>query len=137
MRTSPATTQRAQTPALATVGERPWGRWRILESGDGYQVKLIEVLPGHRLSLQYHLHRSEIWVKVVGTAGVTVGGRSWDPQPLEPVVIPVGIVHRLGNTGPDVLRIIEVQQGEILSEDDIVRLEDDYQRATRQVSSKN
>lgn len=113
----------------AETEERPWGRWCVLDRGRGYQVKLIEVRPGQRLSLQYHGHRSEIWVQVAGTALVTVGKRSFSPLPLQPVVIPVGTVHRLGNPGKDVLRIIEVQQGDWISEDDIVRLEDDYRRA--------
>lgn len=113
----------------AETGERPWGRWYVLDRGRGYQVKLLEVRPGQRLSLQYHRHRSEIWVKVAGTALATVGNRNLDPAPLQPVVIPTGAVHRLGNPGKDVLRIIEVQQGDWISEDDIVRLEDDYRRA--------
>ncbi|MGH8321817.1 MAG: phosphomannose isomerase type II C-terminal cupin domain, partial [Gammaproteobacteria bacterium] len=113
----------------ASLGERPWGRWTVLHRGEGYQVKLLEVRPGQRLSLQFHRHRSEIWVKVAGTAQATVGDRSFDPAPLQPVVIPVGEMHRLGNPGKELLRIIEVQQGDWISEDDIVRLEDDYRRA--------
>lgn len=115
-------------------GKRPWGRWTVLHRGDGYQVKLIEVNPGQRLSLQYHGHRSEIWVKVAGSAVATVGDKSFDPAPLQPVIIPVGAVHRLGNPGADVLRIIEVQQGDWISEDDIVRLDDDYRRAVSKLA---
>lgn len=117
----------------ADRGERPWGQWKVLYRGEGYQVKLIEVRPGQRLSLQYHRHRSEIWVKVAGSAVATVGEQSFDPAPMQPVVIPVGAVHRLGNPGTDMLRIVEVQQGDWISEEDIVRLQDDYQRASPQL----
>ena len=120
---------RAPTPPdAADVGVRPWGRWTVLQRGDGYQVKLIEVLPGQRLSLQYHRYRSEVWIKVSGVAEAVVGDRRFAPGDLEPVVVSVGTVHRLGNPGPGLLRIIEVQQGGLISEDDIVRLEDDYNR---------
>jgi mannose-6-phosphate isomerase-like protein (cupin superfamily) len=112
------------------VGVRPWGRWTILQRGAGFQVKLIEVLPGQRLSLQYHRHRSEVWVKVSGEAEAVVGDRTLAPGDLEPVVVPVGMVHRLGNPGRTLLRVIEVQQGDLISEDDIVRLEDDYHRVS-------
>lgn len=125
----PSRLQQTDAPQVADSGERPWGRWCVLDRGRGYQVKLLEVRPGQRLSLQYHRHRSEIWVQVAGTALVTVGEKSFSPLPLQPVVIPVGAVHRLGNPGKDLLRIIEVQQGDWISEDDIVRLEDDYRRA--------
>lgn len=112
------------------TAERPWGRWTVLLEGIGYKVKLIEVHPGHRLSLQFHHHRSEHWVVVSGRARIIVDDQSQDLAPLESVVISVGAVHRLENPGSDPLMIVEVQKGEILSEEDIVRLEDDYQRAT-------
>jgi mannose-6-phosphate isomerase-like protein (cupin superfamily) len=133
MQTIPGHTPRPEIPMgppQALVGVRPWGRWVILQRGAGFQVKLIEVLPGQRLSLQYHRHRSEVWVKVSGEAEAVVGGRRFAPGDLEPVVVPAGTVHRLGNPGQKLLRVIEVQQGDVISEDDIVRLEDDYDRVS-------
>lgn len=113
---------------LLETADRPWGRWTVLTEGAGYKVKLIEVRPGHRLSLQFHHHRSEHWVVVSGRARVVIGDRTAEATPLESMVIPVGSVHRLENPGADPLVVVEVQQGEILSEEDIVRLEDDYHR---------
>lgn len=108
--------------------ERPWGSWTVLLEGEEYKVKIIEVCPGHRLSLQSHKHRSEHWVVVSGEARVQVGDRFFELSPLQSTVIPVGAVHRLENPGSRPLVVVEVQTGEILSEEDIVRLEDDYQR---------
>jgi mannose-6-phosphate isomerase-like protein (cupin superfamily) len=93
-----------------------------------YKVKLIEVSPGHRLSLQSHQYRSEHWVVVTGRARVVLDDQVLELSPFESVVIPVGAVHRLENPYPHPLAIVEVQRGEILSEQDIVRFEDDYQR---------
>ena len=110
------------------TAERPWGTWTVLKEGKGYKVKLIEVRPGHRLSLQFHHHRSEHWVVVSGEARVTVGDQVLDLAPLESTVIPVRAVHRLENPRSEPLMILELQKGEILAEEDIVRLEDDYAR---------
>lgn len=110
--------------------ERPWGTWTVLREGKDYKVKLIEVRPGHRLSLQSHRHRSEHWVVVSGKARVLLDGQVLELSPLESAVIGVGAVHRLENPGSHPLVIVEVQTGEILSEEDIIRLEDDYQRAS-------
>ncbi len=118
------------------VEERPWGRWTVLNEGIGYKVKLIEVWPGHRLSLQFHHHRSEHWVVVCGRARVIVGEQVMELGPLESFVIPVGTVHRLENPWSVPLAIVEVQKGELLSEEDIVRLEDDYKRADTRVVSE-
>ncbi|MFQ5801443.1 MAG: phosphomannose isomerase type II C-terminal cupin domain [Candidatus Methylomirabilales bacterium] len=109
--------------------QRPWGTWTVLKEGMSYKVKLIEVWPGHRLSLQFHHHRSEHWVVVSGRARVIIGGQVLELTPLQSAVIPVGTVHRLENPWSDPLTVVEVQKGELLSEEDIVRLEDDYQRA--------
>lgn len=109
--------------------DRPWGRWTVLHEGIGYKVKLIEVRPGHRLSLQFHYHRTEHWVVVSGRARVVIGEKILDLAPLESTVIPVGTVHRIENPWPDPVVLVEVQKGELLSEEDIVRVEDDYQRA--------
>lgn len=107
----------------------PWGRWTVLNQGIGYKVKLIEVRPGHRLSLQFHHHRTEHWVVVSGRARVLVGEKVLDLAPLDSTVIPVGTLHRLENPWSHPLVMVEVQKGDLLSEEDIVRVEDDYARA--------
>jgi len=109
-------------------GERPWGSYTVLEENRNYKIKRIEVMPGHRLSLQMHHHRSEHWIVVSGTAKVTCGDREYIVNVNESTFIPVGKVHRLANPGLIPLIIIEVQSGEYLGEDDIVRLQDDYHR---------
>ncbi|QCE33063.1 mannose-1-phosphate guanylyltransferase/mannose-6-phosphate isomerase [Acetobacteraceae bacterium] len=107
---------------------RPWGKYTILIQSKGYMVKEIEVLPGHRLSLQKHFHRSEHWVVVSGTAIVTCGEEVKELKENEDIYIPKEAVHRLENRGTGLLKIIETQCGDPLEESDIVRLEDDYRR---------
>jgi len=107
---------------------RPWGSYECLRMGDGFQVKHIIVSVAGRLSLQYHHHRSEHWTIVSGTARVTVGDTVSIMTANESVYIPKGDVHRLENIGDDELHLIEVQCGSYLGEDDIVRLEDQYDR---------
>jgi len=110
-------------------GERPWGTYTVLEENSHYKIKRIEVLPGQRLSLQKHHHRSEHWIVVSGTALVTCGDREFMVNINESTFISIGEQHRLQNPGKIPLVIIEVQSGEYLGEDDIVRFHDDYQRA--------
>jgi len=107
---------------------RPWGKYINLEDCANFKVKRIEVKPGKRLSLQKHYHRSEHWVVVNGIAEVTKGDEVFLLRPNESTYIKIGEVHRLANPGKIPLELIEVQVGEYLSEDDIVRLEDDYGR---------
>ncbi len=109
---------------------RPWGDYRTIDSGDRFQVKQITVKPGGRLSLQYHHHRAEHWVVVQGTARVTCGDKIMTLHENESTFIPLGTQHRLENPGDTPLRIIEVQSGAYLGEDDIVRLEDVYGRTS-------
>ena len=109
-------------------GERPWGTYTVLEENKGYKIKRIEVEPGQRLSLQMHHHRSEHWIVVSGSARVTCGEREYIVNVNESTFIPIGVQHRLENTGVIPLTIIEVQSGEYLGEDDIVRFKDDYKR---------
>jgi mannose-6-phosphate isomerase len=109
-------------------GERPWGGYTVLEENRNYKIKRIEVNPGHRLSLQMHHHRSEHWIVVSGTARVTKGDEISIININESTFIPMGKLHRLENPGIIPLIIIEVQSGEYLGEDDIVRFDDDYQR---------
>lgn len=112
----------------ALTGIRPWGGWTVLEEGNGYKVKRIEVNPGHRLSLQRHAHRSEHWVIVAGTATIVIGERASIIGAQESTFVPAGVAHRIENPGPEPLVIIEIQNGRYLGEDDIVRFQDDYGR---------
>ena len=107
---------------------RPWGSFEQLDAGEGYQVKRLSVKPGEALSLQKHRHRSEHWVVVRGRAKVTRGDEERILGENESIDIPVGTIHRLANPGSDPLEVIEVQSGSYLGEDDIVRLEDRYNR---------
>jgi len=109
-------------------GERPWGTYTVLEENNSYKIKRIEVNPGQRLSLQMHHHRSEHWIVVSGTAKVTCGDDEFMVNVNESTFIPIGRSHRLENPGKIPLVIIEVQSGEYLGEDDIVRFDDDYRR---------
>lgn len=108
---------------------RPWGTYTVLEEGPRFAIKRIVVRPGRALSLQMHHHRSEHWVVVSGTAKVTQGESERLVRPNESTYIPAGIVHRLENPGLIDLVIIEVQCGDYVGEDDIVRFEDRYGRA--------
>jgi mannose-1-phosphate guanylyltransferase/mannose-6-phosphate isomerase len=110
---------------------RPWGNYQSLDRGERYQVKRIVVNPGGRLSLQKHAHRAEHWVVVRGTALITIGEEKKTLNENESVYVPLGAVHRLENPGTVPLELIEVQSGNYLGEDDIVRLEDVYQRTTK------
>jgi len=107
---------------------RPWGSWTRLTRGEGFQVKTIDVLPGHRLSLQSHRHRSEHWVIVEGRARVTRADEVFDLEANESAYIPRGVVHRLENVGTGRLRVVEIAVGNELGEDDIIRYEDDWAR---------
>jgi mannose-1-phosphate guanylyltransferase / mannose-6-phosphate isomerase len=122
---------RKSSPELVNAGARiyrPWGSYQSLDSGDRYQVKRIVVTPGGRLSLQKHAHRSEHWVVVKGAAQVTIGEKTMTVHENESVYVPQGTVHRLENSGKINLELIEVQTGSYLGEDDIVRLDDVYNR---------
>ncbi|CUW37955.1 mannose-1-phosphate guanyltransferase [Magnetospirillum sp. XM-1] len=111
-----------------TRGWRPWGWYQTVEQGERFKVKHIHVDPGAKLSLQKHWHRSEHWVVVRGTALVTCGDNTFVLRENESTFIPAGTNHRLENPGKVPLRLIEVQSGEYVGEDDIVRIEDDYGR---------
>ena len=107
---------------------RPWGNYTVLDEGEGYKVKRIEVLPGKRLSYQKHAHRAEHWMIVNGTAKVTLDGRELVRAVGDTVDVAIGAAHRIENTGVERLVFIEVQRGDYLGEDDIVRLQDDFGR---------
>jgi mannose-1-phosphate guanylyltransferase/mannose-6-phosphate isomerase len=107
---------------------RPWGYYEILDGAGGFQVKRIMVKPGARLSLQTHSHRSEHWVVISGVGTVTCADKVLELQANQSTYIPIGAKHRLENCGSEPLMIIEVQCGDYISEDDIVRYEDQYGR---------
>ena len=113
---------------VAATELRPWGSFTILEEAAGHKIKRIEVKPGHRLSLQMHYHRSEHWIVVSGTAMVTCDDREEILHSNQSTYVPAGTKHRLQNPGIIPLVIIEVQNGQYLGEDDIIRFEDDYAR---------
>jgi mannose-1-phosphate guanylyltransferase / mannose-6-phosphate isomerase len=110
---------------------RPWGTYTVLEEDPGYKIKRIEVKPGASLSLQMHHHRSEHWIVVSGTAMVVNGEENLLLKTNESTYIPAGHKHRLQNPGVIDLVMIEVQSGDYLGEDDIVRFEDVYGRAVQ------
>lgn len=113
---------------LHTCVYRPWGHYQGIDSGPHYQVKRITVSPGAAISLQLHHHRSEHWIVVSGTARVTRGDEAFILSENESTYIPLGHKHRLENIGKIPLKLIEVQTGSYLGEDDIVRFEDIYGR---------
>ena len=110
---------------------RPWGWYDSIDMGERFQVKRIGVKPGASLSLQKHHHRAEHWIVVQGTAEVTNGDKVFLLSENQSTYIPIGEVHRLRNPGKLDLEMIEVQSGSYLGEDDIVRLEDTYGRASQ------
>ena len=111
---------------------RPWGTFTVLDEGDGFKVKRIEVLPGKRLSYQKHAQRAEHWIVVQGTAKVTLDDNEIDVPAGEAIDIGVGSAHRVENADTELLVFIEVQRGAYLGEDDIVRLQDDFGRAPKE-----
>lgn len=122
---------RQTNPELTHIhrtAHRPWGTYTVLEDTSGYKIKRIEVKPGKRLSLQKHFHRNEHWIVLSGTATVTVADQTYLVYPNASTYIKAGEFHRLANMGKIPLVIIEVQVGEYTGEDDIVRIEDDFNR---------
>jgi mannose-1-phosphate guanylyltransferase / mannose-6-phosphate isomerase len=118
-----------QSTVLPSTVNRPWGTYTTLKEESGYKVKRITVRPGQSLSLQYHHHRAEHWTVVHGHGIVQIGDTEHLTGPGEYRYIPLGETHRLSNTGEEELVLIEVQVGDYLGEDDIVRLQDIYGRA--------
>ena len=109
--------------------ERRWGRFFVLHDEPSYKLKRIEVDPGERLSYQYHHKRSEAWTIVEGIGTITLDGDIKDYSKGETVLIPQGVKHRIENKASEKVVFIEVQTGSYFGEDDIVRIEDDYNRA--------
>jgi len=110
------------------ISKRPWGQYHKFHQEPGVWVKRVEVNGHSRLSLQKHQHRSEKWIVVAGQGLAIVDGNEVPVNPGVVVDIPLGAIHRMGNTGDDLLVFIEVACGKYLGEDDIIRIQDDYSR---------
>nr|CAA9360513.1 MAG: hypothetical protein AVDCRST_MAG46-3242 [uncultured Nocardioidaceae bacterium] len=108
--------------------ERPWGSWHVVDEGYGFKTKRIEIRPGHRMSLQRHLHRQEHWFVVFGEIEATIEGVTTRVRAGSSIDVPRGALHRLGNDTLQMAMVVEVQQGIYTGEDDIERLADDYGR---------
>ena len=130
--TEPVTTPVKEKKKEPEKTERPWGWYQILSEGSTdfsqFKVKLIEVKPGQKISLQNHRYRSEHWVVIGGSGRINRDDEEFDIYKGESAFIPVGALHRLENPGTEPLLIIEVQLGESVSESDITRFQDIYGR---------
>lgn len=111
------------------IYERPWGTYQTLAQEDNFQTKILTVNPQGRLSLQKHFKRSEHWIVVAGSPTITVDDTQKIYHPNDYIYIPIDTLHRIENFSDDIVKIIEVQFGSYLGEDDIVRIEDTYGRA--------
>tara|TARA_B100001093_G_C26539279_1_gene889473 strand:- start:119 stop:472 length:354 start_codon:yes stop_codon:yes gene_type:complete len=109
--------------------ERPWGFYRTIEQKDNYQIKKITVKPKSRLSLQYHHKRDEHWTVIKGKGTVTLDDKTYDMNLNDSIFIPKEAKHRMANNTDEIVEFIEIQIGDYLGEDDIVRVEDDYSRS--------
>jgi mannose-6-phosphate isomerase len=107
---------------------RPWGSFQVIRDEENFKAKILEINPGGRLSKQYHFHREETWVIASGIALVLVGSSTSTMMPGDVVKIGKREIHRVENPGDELLVIMELQQGDYFGEDDIVRIEDDYDR---------
>lgn len=108
---------------------RPWGSWLVMDAMPRSVVKKLSILPGHRISLQRHRHRSELWTVVDGTASVQCDRQHYTLRAGEQIFLPKGCLHRLSNETDAPVTVIEIQFGNILSEEDIERFNDDYGRS--------
>ncbi len=116
---------------------RPWGYYTCLNKGEGWLSKIISVSAGHKLSLQSHEHRSEHWVVLEGTATIILEDNTYTLNKRQSIDIPVKAKHSLQNLGKEELKILEVQKGDYISEDDIIRYEDLYGRVNQIVTDNN
>lgn len=118
----------SQNGIYLEVGKRPWGEYYVLQDEEHFKLKKIVVNPGQRLSYQYHFKRQEFWTVVKGKAVVTLEGEEHLLGYGESIFIPREAKHRIENRSSEILEFVEVQTGSYFGEDDIVRIEDDYQR---------
>ena len=121
-------TQSDMSDMVSSENIRPWGRYDVLDEGDGFKVKRITVEPMKRLSYQSHKQRAEYWTLVSGQARVTLNDVPSDKTKGDTVFVPIGVKHRIENIGTEPVIFIEVQFGTYLEEDDITRYSDDYGR---------
>lgn len=112
----------------ANITKKPWGCYKILSTGEGYKIKILEILPNEKISLQYHKERSEHWIVLNGIAEVQLEDNIKKLKKNDEIFIPKRSKHRVSNNGVENLKIIEVSLGEYIEEDDIVRLKDEYNR---------
>jgi mannose-6-phosphate isomerase-like protein (cupin superfamily) len=124
---SNSTLMNSHTPDADITRVRPWGTVTVLEEGKHYRINRIELAPNHHISTQMHYHRSEHWVVVSGTARVVCDGKETILLQKQSTYVPMGTPHRVENPGVIPLVMIEVQNGEYLGEDDIIRFEEDPQ----------
>ncbi|MCW9035025.1 MAG: phosphomannose isomerase type II C-terminal cupin domain [Rhodospirillales bacterium] len=108
--------------------DRPWGWYKVLVQGESFQVKQLSVIPDAKLSLQLHRYRAEHWVVTAGQIRVTKGKEQFDLLENESTFVQMGEVHRLENVTKNIVTILEIQTGDYLGEDDIVRFDDTYGR---------
>ena len=127
---APAGKMIKETAESSLFEERPWGSFTVLDEGENYKVKRLEVWPGKRLSYQRHSRRSEHWLVVRGTAKVTLNDVEILVRTGETLDVPCGTAHRIENPpDQDKLVLIEIQTGDYFGEDDIERLDDDFGRS--------
>ena len=122
-------TQNSSTKEIHKTVYRPWGYYTVLENGNGFLTKCITVNPNAKLSVQLHHHRSEHWIILEGEATILKGNEFVKLQAGESIDIAIEEIHSLQNYGNEQLKVLEIQQGDILDENDIERLEDIYGRA--------
>ena len=113
---------------LSEIEKRPWGNFHVIARGNGYQIKEMNINPKNKQSLQKHRHRSEYWQVIEGEGKVYLEDSEIKLKPGDNIFIPKGSLHRLENTNSQNLMIVEIQIGDLISEDDIERIEDDYGR---------
>lgn len=112
------------SPSVGNTRTPPWGKVTMLEEGPRYRINRIEIKPGHHISTQMHYHRSEHWIVVAGTARVIFGDKETMLLPKQSTYVPMNTPHRVENPGVILLVLIEVQNGEYLGDDDIIRFGD-------------
>jgi len=113
------------------VVKKPWGGYTVVDYGKSYKIKLLGIIKGHRLSLQYHHQREELWVVLKGTATIRLGEKMYTLKPKNSFFVAKRALHRIENRHDELLIILEIQIGDYLEEDDIVRVQDDYERDSK------
>ena len=121
----------AKKQLLEKFIKKPWGGYAVLSAGQKYKIKILIVNKGHRLSLQYHHQREEYWVVLEGTATIRLGEKMYTLQPEESFYVAKRALHRIENRHDKPVIILEVQIGDYLEEDDIIRVQDDYERNSK------